>query len=337
MLNILPQEAMPQASFNATGDNDGILSDVDTSMKYSTDGGASWKNITGTTIELTGVTAANDVKVYKPGNGTTTADSTVQTIDITQAVQPAVKGVDCTTSEQNNGQITGVDNTMEYKLSAASEWMEITGTEVTGLVNGTYDVRVKANGTVLASSAVTITIGGHICVAQGEWQYDANEHWKLCHCGAFIDEAAHTFQWVTDKAAAATEAGSRHEECTVCGYEKAAVAIPATGIKATPSPSGGGQSGTSATLFTQHRRRYQSIALGLYSDSGMSLHGRRRLGEEKKKTGQALKNSNETAISLLSLKKKRNSTGNICRVEKNISHARQNAPGLFRLFRQGQN
>ena len=163
---------------------------------------------------------------------TTTADSTVQTIDITQAVQPAVKGVDCTTSEQNNGQITGVDNTMEYKLSAASEWMEITGTEVTGLVNGTYDVRVKANGTVLASSAVTITIGGHICVAQGEWQYDANEHWKLCHCGAFIDEAAHTFQWVTDKAAAATEAGSRHEECTVCGYEKAAVAIPATGIKA---------------------------------------------------------------------------------------------------------
>ena len=247
LLNILPQEAMPQASFNATGDNDGILSDVDTSMKYSTDGGASWKNITGTTIELTGVTAANDVKVYKPGNGTTTADSTVQTIDITQAVQPAVKGVDCTTSEQNNGQITGVDNTMEYKLSAASEWMEITGTEVTGLVNGTYDVRVKANGTVLASSAVTITIGGHICVAQGEWQYDANEHWKLCHCGAFIDEAEHTFQWVTDKAAAATEAGSRHEECTVCGYEKAAVAIPATGIKATPSPSGGGQSGTSAT------------------------------------------------------------------------------------------
>lgn len=53
LLNILPQEAMPQASFNATGDNDGILSDVDTSMKYSTDGGASWKNITGTTIELT--------------------------------------------------------------------------------------------------------------------------------------------------------------------------------------------------------------------------------------------------------------------------------------------
>ncbi len=37
----------------------------------------------------------------------------------------------------------------------------------------------------------------------------------------------HTFVWKTDKAATATEKGSKHEECTVCGYEKAAVEIPA--------------------------------------------------------------------------------------------------------------
>ena len=47
-----------------------------------------------------------------------------------------------------------------------------------------------------------------------------------------LNGAAHTFAWVTDREATATEAGLRHEECTVCGYEKAAVEIPATGTPA---------------------------------------------------------------------------------------------------------
>ena len=51
---------------------------------------------------------------------------------------------------------------MEYKLSTASEWKEITETAVTGLAAGTYEVRVKANGTVLASPAVTVTISEYV-------------------------------------------------------------------------------------------------------------------------------------------------------------------------------
>lgn len=63
-----------------------------------------------------------------------------------------------------------------------------------------------------------------------EWKQDENSHWNECtQCGEKLNEAAHTFVWVTDKEATATEAGSRHEECTVCGYEKAAEEIPATG------------------------------------------------------------------------------------------------------------
>lgn len=34
---------------------------------------------------------------------------------------------------------------------------------------------------------------------------------------------------MTDKEATASESGSRHEECEICGYKKAAVEIPATG------------------------------------------------------------------------------------------------------------
>lgn len=230
-LNVLSKETAPQAVFTAAGDNGGTLSNVDTTMKYSTDGGASWNDITGTTMDINGVTSDKDIQVVKKGDGTTTSDSEAQIIDVTQAAQPAGIGTtDCTTPAQNDGTITNVENTMEYRMSTASEWTEITGTEVTGLVNGTYYVRVKANGTVLASAAATVTIGEHTCVAQqGDWQYDENNHWKLCVCGEKLNNVAHSFEWVIDKEATATQAGSKHEECTVCGYEKAAVEIPATG------------------------------------------------------------------------------------------------------------
>ena len=62
-----------------------------------------------------------------------------------------------------------------------------------------------------------------------DWKSDTNNHWHECACGDKADTAAHTFKWVTDKEATATEKGSKHEECTVCGYKKAAVDIPATG------------------------------------------------------------------------------------------------------------
>lgn len=159
----LPQETTPDASFEATGDSRGTLSDVDTSMKYSVDGGNTWNDITDTTMEITGVTAVKDVKVYKPGNGTTTSDSEVQTIDVTQASQPAeLVATGCTSSAQNDGQITGVDTTMEYRKSGDSDWTAVTGGSITGLVNGTYEVRVKANETALASPAAEVTVDAYV-------------------------------------------------------------------------------------------------------------------------------------------------------------------------------
>ena len=52
------------------------------------------------------------------------------------------------------------------------------------------------------------------------WHSDETNHWNTCECGEKLNEVAHTFEWVTDKEATATEAGSKHGECTVCGYEK---------------------------------------------------------------------------------------------------------------------
>ena len=52
--------------------------------------------------------------------------------------------------------------------------------------------------------------------------------WQVCTCKENISEVMHTFVWVIDYEASATENGLKHEACTVCGYKKAAVTILAT-------------------------------------------------------------------------------------------------------------
>lgn len=63
-----------------------------------------------------------------------------------------------------------------------------------------------------------------------EWKSDAYKHWHECSCGAKSEEAAHTAgEWIIDTPATATTSGSKHKECTVCGYTMATETIPATG------------------------------------------------------------------------------------------------------------
>lgn len=66
--------------------------------------------------------------------------------------------------------------------------------------------------------------GYEICSAHTfstEWKSDADKHWHGCtNCGEKGSEAAHTFEWVTDKAATEEATGLKHEECTVCGYKQ---------------------------------------------------------------------------------------------------------------------
>lgn len=59
------------------------------------------------------------------------------------------------------------------------------------------------------------------------WEYDETNHWHACACGGKTDVAEHAFVWVTTKEAAIGVAGEKHEECEICGYEKAPVEIPA--------------------------------------------------------------------------------------------------------------
>ena len=67
------------------------------------------------------------------------------------------------------------------------------------------------------------------------WKYDETNHWHECACGDKADITAHVFKWIVDKEATATEKGSGHTECIVCGYKNSAVDIPATGSETKPT------------------------------------------------------------------------------------------------------
>lgn len=76
------------------------------------------------------------------------------------------------------------------------------------------------------------------------WSADHDSHWHKCTiCGAETDKSAHSFKWVIDKEATKTEKGFKHEECSVCGYKKSQIEIPATG---TPTDPTGPDDGTNS-------------------------------------------------------------------------------------------
>ncbi|WP_124099066.1 LPXTG cell wall anchor domain-containing protein [Ruminococcus sp. Marseille-P6503] len=90
----------------------------------------------------------------------------------------------------------------------------------------TENLTYECEAATKPSGEYTNMTGGHSFGT--EWTADADNHWHECACGLKADdEAAHTFEWITDKEAEIGVAGSKHEECTVCGYAKEAVVIPA--------------------------------------------------------------------------------------------------------------
>lgn len=91
------------------------------------------------------------------------------------------------------------------------------------------------------------------------WSTSATHHWRSCigeNCSIHQDSekkdyAAHTAgAWVIDKAATATQSGSRYRLCSVCGYEMARETIPATGGGSSGGGSSGGGSSSGGTSST---------------------------------------------------------------------------------------
>ena len=116
----------------------------------------------------------------------------------------------------------------------AGEW--IIDTPATATTSGSKHKECTVCGYTMTTETIPATGGGEHTHSYGsDWKYDADNHWHECSCGDKADKAAHDFKWVVDKEATATQKGSKHEECKVCGYKKAAVEIPATGLTTKPT------------------------------------------------------------------------------------------------------
>ena len=107
-------------------------------------------------------------------------------------------------------------NKAYYVCSGCSKWFE----DATGSVE------------ITDHSSVILTANGH---TPSDWKFDADNHWKECTvdgCGVIIEDskAAHTeSDWIIDTEATATTDGTKHKECTECGYVMETGTIPATG------------------------------------------------------------------------------------------------------------
>ena len=152
----LAQAEKPTATFTATDASTGTLSGVTTGMKYKIgDGG--WNEISSDAdISLNDLFACT-ISVMR--NGDEKLDSETQTIQVTKPNAPAATAQNCING--NDGKLTSVNNTMEYRISGAGSWIAIDGSEVPGLAAGSYEVRYKANDNALASAPQTVTIGSY--------------------------------------------------------------------------------------------------------------------------------------------------------------------------------
>lgn len=169
-----------------------------------------------------------------------------QKIETTYSLTTQVNGGNGTISASKAGLAAGSHETIVFTPDSGYKIDTVTVNGVKAeVLSNMLEVIMDADKTVI----VTYKSIPHIHNYGTAWKSDADNHWHECPCGDRKDIAAHSFKWVIDKEPTATRKGSKHEECTVCGYKKAAVAIPAKGSTVKPSdqPDKSGNTASSNT------------------------------------------------------------------------------------------
>ncbi|WP_161980653.1 IdeS/Mac family cysteine endopeptidase [Streptococcus sp. S784/96/1] len=139
--------SIPSASFKAMGENEGMLINVDSGMEYRLNYGA-WKKISSNSVTLNNIGLADiDVRVAETKN---TYASPVQRLIVQK--NSNVK------ASSKDGKIIGVNRSMEYRRKNTNQWFDCQGNCITGLVNGEYEIRTKANANYLASEITIVNL-----------------------------------------------------------------------------------------------------------------------------------------------------------------------------------
>ena len=180
-------------------------------------------------VKAGGVTLANETSAtttfIMPANDVTIeaefAENPVEayTLTVIKGTASVAAGTPITDKIEQNTVVTVTANAPETG-KVFDKWVVLEG-------NVTLADATKATTTfTMPASAVKIEATykdappAHTHSYGTEWKYDGTNHWHECACGDKADTAAHSFQWVIDKAATKEATGIKHEECTVCGAKR---------------------------------------------------------------------------------------------------------------------
>lgn len=125
-------------------------------MEYSFDSSA-WTVCTGT-LPLSAVSGRDIVYFRIAATDSSYASKSVSATVPTRGAAPTGLGkTDETVDQRDDGTITGVTSAMEYRVSGGS-WADCPDGTITGLADGTYEVRYKATSGALASESASVVI-----------------------------------------------------------------------------------------------------------------------------------------------------------------------------------
>ena len=127
-------------------------------------------------------------------------------------------GTDWKYDDNNHWHECACGDKADIAAHSASEW--IVDTAATETADGAKHKECTVCKKVLETAPIPATGSTHTHSYGTDWKYDDINHWHECECGDKADTAAHSFQWVIDKAATKEATGTKHEECTVCGAKR---------------------------------------------------------------------------------------------------------------------
>ena len=159
-------------------------------------------------------TVSNGLVTYV-GGGSTTVTATTENGVVLGACTFTVHAHELTPVAAKEADCTNPGNTAYYTCECGLWFSDAEGKNV-----------------IQDHDSVIIPATGHS--HSEDWSSDAQQHYHECACGDKADAEDHSFVWITDKKPTTEEAGSKHEECEVCGYAKDPVEIP----KVTTPPTG---------------------------------------------------------------------------------------------------
>lgn len=221
------------AAETVSGKSDGKITGVDTKMEWRAKGSGEYQGVPDGVTEITDCAVGTYEVRYRADSDHDASSATEVTVNA------GGKLVVTLPAKQVGYTITANPDELDWHgsttltVSIESGYFADNDSYAVKVNNAVVTPDARGEFTVLnAESDLVVTVEGvrkHEAV-NDEWLSDDSTHWHQCACGDKIDEAKHDFEWVVDKAPTATEVGSKHQQCEVCGHKLAEVEIPAAAI-----------------------------------------------------------------------------------------------------------